>query len=292
MSRRFWVYIEQEDGQVNPVAWELLGVARRLASEVENEPDQEPVTVEGVLVGSGDGLEMITQEAFHYGAERVYVVEDLVYDHYRNSPYCQALVFLAEKYQPEVFLIGATTLGRDLAGAVATSLGTGLTADCTHLQMGEVKGSLKKLLLATRPAFGGNVIATIVCRNHRPQMASVRPRVFPMAEPDRSHTGEVVREAVLINKEEIGVELVRLIRNAAENANIEFADVLVSGGRGVGGPAGFTLLKELADAIGGTVASTRPCVDAGWIGYDHQVGQTGKTVRPKVYIAIGISGAI
>ena len=291
MSKRFWVFIEQEEGQVNPVAWELLGVARRLASEVENEPGQEPVSVEGVLVG-GNGLESIAQKAIHYGAERVYVVEGSVYDHYRNSPYCQALVSLAKKYHPEIFLIGATTLGRDMAGAVATSLGTGLTADCTQLQMGEVKGSLNKLLLATRPAFGGNVIATIVCRNHRPQMASVRPRVFPMAEPDETRTGEIVIENVSVKEEEIGVELVRLIRNAAENAKIEYADVLVSGGRGVGGPAGFALLNELADAMGGTVAATRPCVDAGWISYDHQVGQTGKTVRPKVYIAVGISGAI
>jgi electron transfer flavoprotein alpha subunit len=291
MSRKFWVYIEQEEGKAHPVAWELLGVARRLAEQLRTETGDEDVHVEGVLVGSTN-LVPIVEEAARYGAETIYVVEGPQYSHYRNHPYCKALVTLAEKYKPEVFLIGATTLGRDLAGSVATSLGTGLTADCTQLEMGEARGSTEKLLLATRPAFGGNVIATIVCRTHRPQMASVRPRVFPLPAVIEEPQAAVIREEVPITEEEIGVQVLKLIHNAAENAKIEYADVLVAGGRGVGGPDGFRLLQQLADELGGVVAATRPCVDAGWITYDHQVGQTGKTVRPKVYIAAGISGAI
>jgi electron transfer flavoprotein alpha subunit len=292
MTRRFWVFIEQEEGQVHPVSWELLGVARRLAGEVQDELEAsgEQAAVEGVLIG--DGVEHLAEQAFHYGAERVYLLDDPVFRHYRNGPYYTSLVATVQKYQPEVFLIGATTLGRDLAGSVATGLHSGLTADCTQLQMGEAKGSTKKLLLATRPAFGGNVIATIVCRERRPQMASVRPRVFPMPQADLQAVGEVMREAVQVSEEQAGVQILEVVRKLAEDAKIEYADVLVAGGRGLGGPEGFRLLNELAQELGGSVAASRPCVDAGWISYDHQVGQTGKTVRPKLYIAAGISGAI
>ena len=292
MTRRFWVFIEQEGGVIHPVSWELLGVARRLAGEVQDELEAagEQAVVEGILLG--DQVEPLAKEAFRYGAERVYLLDDPIFKQYRNGAYFNSLVSVVQKYQPEVLLIGATTLGRDLAGSVATGLRTGLTADCTQLQMGEAKGSTQKLLLATRPAFGGNVIATIVCRNHRPQMASVRPRVFPMPEAKAEAEGEVVREAVEIREENIGVQILKVIRSQAEDANIEYADVLVAGGRGLGGPSGFQLLIELAHELGGSVAASRPCVDAGWISYDHQVGQTGKTVRPKLYIAAGVSGAI
>jgi electron transfer flavoprotein alpha subunit len=176
MTRRFWVFIEQEDGKAHPVAWELLGVARRLASEVKDELEKtnDQAVVEGILVGHN--VESLAKEAIEHGAERVYVVDAPVFKDYLNKPYTIALTNLVKKHNPEVFLIGATTLGRDLAGAVATSLRTGLTADCTQLQMGEAKEGTKKLLLATRPAFGGNVIATIICKNHSPQMATVRPR--------------------------------------------------------------------------------------------------------------------
>jgi electron transfer flavoprotein alpha subunit len=292
MTRRFWVFIEQEEGKAHHVSWELLGVARRLANQVLDEVAEthEPVVVEGVLVGHN--VKAIAEDALKYGADHIYVADDEVFDHYRNKPYCKALVSLVQKYEPEVFFIGATNLGRDLAGSVATSLGTGLTADCTQLEMGEVKGVTGKLLLATRPAFGGNVIATIVCRNHKPQMASVRPRVFPMPAVETEPKGEISFEDVAIKEEEVGVKILKLIRSEAENAKIEYSDVLVAGGRGIGGAEGFGLLKELADELGGVVAATRPCVDAGWISYDHQVGQTGKTVRPKLYIAAGVSGAI
>jgi electron transfer flavoprotein alpha subunit len=294
--RRFWVFIEQEEGKVHPVAWELLGVARRLALEAIGEakdsdvPSDAKTIVEGILIGNQ--VAGLTEQAFHYGAEQVYVVDDPLYENYRNKPYYTALAHLVTKYQPEVFLIGATTLGRDLAGAVATNLGTGLTADCTQLQMGEVKGSTRKLLLATRPAFGGNVIATIVCRNHHPQMATVRPRVFQAPEADLSATGKIIHEKVQLTSASVNAEIVEIIRNESAKAKIEYADILVSGGRGLGGPAGFNLLHELANELGGVVASSRACVDASWIPYEHQVGQTGKTVRPKLYIAAGISGAI
>jgi electron transfer flavoprotein alpha subunit len=285
MSRRFWVYIEQEDGKVHPVSWELLGVARRLADEVG-----EGSIVEGILVGHQ--MDEAAQEALHYGAEVVYVVDDPTFKNYLNKPYTTALTRLVKKYNPEVFLVGATTLGRDLAGAVATSLGTGLTADTTHLAMGEIKENTKKLLLATRPAFGGNVIATIVCRNHSPQMATVRPRVFNAAPRQAEAKGQIVHEMIEITTDMINAEIVEFITNEAASVKLEYADIIVSGGRGLGGPKGFELIKELADALGGVVGSSRACVDAGWIKYDHQVGQTGKTVRPKLYIAAGISGAI
>lgn len=285
MTRRFWVYIEQEDGKAHPVSWELLGVARRLADEVNDN-----AVVEGILVGSH--MEELAKEAIQFGAETVYVVDDPTFKSYLNKPYTVALTALVKKYAPEVFLVGATTLGRDLAGAVATSVGTGLTADTTHLAMGEVKGSEKKLLLATRPAFGGNVIATILCRDHSPQMATVRPRVFTSAPRQADAKGEIVREVIPITPDMINAEILEFITNDAASVKLEYADIIVSGGRGLGGPKGFELIKELADALGGVVGSSRACVDAGWIKYDHQVGQTGKTVRPKLYIAAGISGAI
>jgi electron transfer flavoprotein alpha subunit len=285
MTRRFWVYIEQEDGKAHPVAWELLGVANRLAAEVNDN-----AVVEGILVGQN--MEELAKEAIQYGAQTVYVVDDPAFKNYLNKPYTTALTALVKKYDPEVFLVGATTLGRDLAGAVATSIGTGLTADTTHLAMGEVKGSEKKLLLATRPAFGGNVIATIVCRDYRPQMATVRPRVFTSAPRQTDAKGEIVREVIPITPDMINAEILEFITNDAASVKLEYADIIVSGGRGLGSPKGFALIKELADELGGVVGSSRACVDAGWIKYDHQVGQTGKTVRPKLYIAAGISGAI
>lgn len=291
-TRRFWVYIEQEQGEVHPVSWELLGVARRLASEVAEEAEQagDEVLVEGLLLGHD--VRDIAKEALHYGADRVYLMDDIVLANYRNCPYYMSIAGAAKKYEPEVFLIGATTLGRDLAGAVATALRTGLTADCTKLEMGDVKGAKQKLLLATRPAFGGNIMATIVCRRHQPQMSSVRPRVFsaPPYNPDAE--GEIVEESVDMTEEGARACILEFIRDKDETVDIEYSDIIVAGGRGVGGPEGFKVIEALANALGGVVGASRPCVDAGWISYPHQVGQTGKTVRPKVYIAAGISGAL
>ncbi len=291
-ERRFWVFIEQEEGKPSPVSWELLGVAHKLASEIEDElqASGDKVVVEGVLLG--ENVEPIAHTAIEYGAERIYLIDDARLKHYRNRPYYKGITALVNKYKPEVFLIGATTLGRDLAGAVATSLGTGLTADCTQLEMGFARNSPKKLLLATRPAFGGNVMATIVCHKTTPQMASVRPRVFPMPQRDPTRTAEIIREQLSNDDKMDKVELLEVIRDRVQDVNIEYADVIISGGRGLGSPDGFELLEKLASELGGVVGTTRPCVDAGWINYGHQVGQTGKTVRPKLYVAAGISGAL
>lgn len=291
-TRRFWVFIEQEKGHVHPVSWELLGVASNLANQVREEAKAagDEVLVEGVLLGHE--VRSIAEEALKYGADRVYVLDDPLFRDYRNCPFYKSIAEVARKYEPEVFLIGATTLGRDLAGAVATALGTGLTADCTGLEMGEVKGAAQRLLLATRPAFGGNIMATIKCQTHRPQMSSVRPRVFPMPEYRPDAQGEIVAEPVKMAEDEAMACILEFLREKGESVDIEYANVIVAGGRGLGEPGGFKLLQELADALGGIVGASRPCVDAGWISYAHQVGQSGRTVRPKLYIAAGISGAL
>lgn len=292
MTRRFWVFIEQDHGEMHPVAAELLGVAKRLVSEVadELEASGEEAVVEGILVGRD--VDNVAKEALLYGAERIYQVDDPAFEHYLNRPYTEVLHHLIDKYKPEVFLIGATTLGRDLAGAVATSVRTGLTADCTKLEMGPFRKIEKKLLLATRPAFGGNVIATIVCKDHTPQMATVRPRVFESPERDPKANGEITREEFKVTPEMMAANLVEFITDKSASLNLEYAEVIVSGGKGLGNSSGFDLIKELADELGGVVGSSRAAVDGGWIDYAHQVGQTGKHVRPKLYVACGISGAI
>ncbi len=276
---RIWVFIEQEEGQAHPVSWELLAAARRLAGDIEGS------VVEGVLLGHG--VETIVPEAFRYGASRVYLIDDPVLEVYRNLPYGFGISNLVLKYKPEIFLVGATTMGRGLASVIATRVKTGLTADCTELAIDPEK----KILAATRPTFGGNLMATILCRKHRPQMATVRPRVLPMPDPLPEAGGELIREPLGVTEAEVGEKLVRFIPGE-EQLNIEYADVIVAGGRGVGGPEGFKQLETLAELLGGVVGASRPVVDAGWIGYEHQVGQTGKTVRPKLYIAAGISGAV
>jgi len=292
MTRRFWVFIEQNQGEMHPVAAELLGVANCLVSEIadELEASGEEAVVEGILVGHD--VDDVAKEAIMSGAERIYQVDDPAFEHYLNRPYTEVLTHLIEKHKPEVFLIGATTLGRDLAGAVATSVKTGLTADCTKLEMGPFRKIEKKLLLATRPAFGGNVIATIVCKDHTPQMATVRPRVFETPTRDPKAKGEVISEEFKVTPEMMAANLVEFISDKSASLNLEYAEVIVSGGKGLGNPKGFELIKELADELGGVVGSSRAAVDGGWIDYAHQVGQTGKHVRPKLYVACGISGAI
>ena len=291
-TRRFWVFVEQVEGEAHPVSWELLGVARDLASQVASEAEKngDEVVVEAVLLGHN--VQPIAQEALAYGADRVYLIDDPVVANYRNCAYYKGIAAVAEKYEPEVFLIGATILGRDLAGAVATALHTGLTADCTKLEMGEVRGVKHKLLLATRPAFGGNIMATIVCRKHTPQMSSVRPRVFPMPAYDPEAEGEIIQEQLGVQEDEVLACILEFIHNKEESVDIEYADIIVAGGRGLETPDNFQLIQQLADALGGVVGASRPCIDAGWISYAHQVGQSGKTVRPKLYIAAGISGAL
>lgn len=278
MKPKVWVFVEQEEGKAHPVSWELLGKARELAEALSGE-------VEALVLGQG--VELIAKEAITYGAERVYMIDDPVLEYYRNETYAHGVIKLCEKYRPEILLLGATTMGRDLAGSIATALETGLTADVTGL---EIDPETKNLIM-TRPAFGGNIMASILCPDHRPQMSTVRPRTFPLPEKDESRQGEIVREDLGLSENEVKVKRVGFIPKG-KTVNLEYADVVVSGGRGLGGPEGFKLLRELAELLDGEVGASRAVVDAGWIEYEHQVGQTGKTVRPRVYIACGISGAI
>ena len=278
MKPKVWVFVEQEEGKAHPVSWELLGKARELAEALSGE-------VEALVLGQG--VELIAKEAITYGAERVYMIDDPVLEYYRNETYAHGVIKLCEKYRPEILLLGATTMGRDLAGSIATALETGLTADVTGL---EIDPETKNLIM-TRPAFGGNIMASILCPDHRPQMSTVRPRTFPLPEKDESRQGEIVREDLGLSENEVKVKRVGFIPKE-KTVNLEYADVVVSGGRGLGGPEGFKLLRELAELLDGEVGASRAVVDAGWIEYEHQVGQTGKTVRPRVYIACGISGAI
>jgi electron transfer flavoprotein alpha subunit len=237
----------------------------------------------------GDKVKELCQESFAYGATRSYWLDSLTFHNYRTEPYQKAVCYLINKYKPEIVLIGATGLGRDLAGAVATELATGLTADCTGLTIDE-----NGLLLQTRPAFGGNIMATIKTERTRPQMASVRPHVMPMPKRDNACSGQIVEESLSLEEKDILVKVLEVIddRKGAGDVDIAGADVLVSGGRGMLAKENFKILQELADELGGAVAGTRSAVEAGWIPVERQVGQTGKTVRPKIYFACGISGAI
>ncbi|MGE5481842.1 MAG: electron transfer flavoprotein subunit alpha/FixB family protein, partial [Bacteroidota bacterium] len=236
----------------------------------------------------GHNVTEVARQAIGFGADLVYLADDPVLGRYRNVPYAKVLVGLVREYKPEILLMGATTLGRDLAGSVATDLATGLTADCTELAINKAE----RLLEASRPAYGGSIMATILCRDHRPQMATVRPRVFAARPFDPTRTGEMVNVKVDLREETIPTRVLEFIHEGGSTVHLQDAQVIVAGGRGLGGPEGFSLLQELADLLGGVVGATRPCVDAGWISPDHQVGQTGKTVRPRLYIAAGISGAI
>ena len=275
-----WVFVEHTDHRPASVSWELLGKGRELADDLGGR-------VCSVLLGHQ--VDHLIKEAFIYGADKVYVIDDPVLSHYRTQPYLRGMIRLVEKYRPEIMLLGATTMGRDLAGAVATTLETGLTADCTGLTI----DPQSKLLEQTRPAYGGNIMATILCEQRRPQMATVRPRVMEMPPRDESRTGETVREELGLEEEDVLVRILEYAREEQTEAmRIEDADILVSGGRGCGGPEAFKVLQELADAIGGSVAGSRAAVDQAWIDHARQVGQTGTTVRPKLYIACGISGAI
>ncbi|MEW6168490.1 MAG: electron transfer flavoprotein subunit alpha/FixB family protein [Pseudomonadota bacterium] len=278
-----WVVIEQERGAVHQVSWELLGEARKLA-------DKLGVEVSGVLLGAADDpLETFARDAFAYGADRCYIARSPVLKGYRNEPYTRGLTELVNRFQPEIMLLGATTLGRDLAGSVATTLQTGLTADCTELN---IDG---RTLAATRPTFGGSLLCTIVTLAYRPQMATVRPRVMRMPERDdtRIEKGCIVDVPLELRESEIVTKLLDFIPDASSNKiNLPYADIIVSGGKGLKNAENFQLVWNLARVLGAEVGASRPVVQAGWVEAERQVGQTGKTVRPKLYIACGISGAI
>lgn len=274
-----WTFIEQNDGTIASVSWELMGKGRELADDLDGE-------LCGVLVGHN--IKDQAAEAFYYGADKVYVIDDSVLAYYRTEPYSRGIAEMAKKHKPEVFLMAATSLGRDLSGAVATQLSAGLTADCTVLEIDPET----KLLHQTRPAFGGNIMATIYCATARPQMSSVRPRLLPVPERDTKRTGDVIEEKLGLEEKDIKTRRLEFIPDEGMSVNIEDAEYIVSGGRGLGGPEGFDAVKDLAEALDGTAGSSRPPIDAGWMPYAHQVGMSGHTVRPKVYIAAGISGAV
>jgi len=275
-----WVLVEQTGGKVAEVSWELMGKGSELAGALG---------VDLAVVILGHQVEQLCQEAFAWGAGIAYLMDAPVFENYRTEPYSRACCYLIEKYKPEIVLFGATGLGRDLAGAVATRLETGLTADCTGLDIDE-----KGLLRQTRPAFGGNIMATILTERTRPQMATVRPHVMPLPERDMSRSGDVVRETSPVTEQDISSVVLEVIRDqgGVEEIDVATAQVLVSGGKGMCGPENFRLLQELADELDGVVSCSRAVVEAGWQPPERQVGQTGKTVRPKIYIACGISGAI
>jgi electron transfer flavoprotein alpha subunit len=281
--RGVWVNVELERGRVHPVSWELLGEGRKLA-------DHLGVTLSGAVLGPDDAAtSQACAEAFRHGADRVHVVRDPVLAHYRTDPYTRALTELVERNKPEILLLGATTLGRDLAGAVATTLGTGLTADCTELRIDDETRSLA----ATRPTFGGTLLCTIHTLEYRPQMATVRPRVMAMPKRDAQRTGTLIEERVALAEDDVVTKILSYIPDAdADKAQLAYADVVVAGGRGLGKPENFRLVRELAELLGGEYGGSRPVAQAGWVSADRQIGQTGKTIRPKLYIAAGISGAI
>ena len=277
--RGVWVFVEQTAGEPAGVSWELLGVGADLARARGEE-------LCSVVIG--DHVEHLCQESFVFGASKAYLIDDPVFRCYLTEPYYKAICYLVRKYKPEIMLVGATGLGRDLAGAVATELQTGLTADCTGLAIDD-----RGFLLQTRPAFGGNIMATILTEGTRPQMATVRPHVMPLPAKDPSRKGKIVREIVPFQEADIAVKVLEVIdeREAGE-VDVAAADIIVSGGRGMRAKENFSLLQELADELGGVVGSSRGAVEASWMPAERQVGQTGKTVRPKLYIACGISGAI
>ena len=273
-----WVWVEQFKGQASSISWEMMGQGRKIA-------DQLGMQLTACVLGNSVGT--VAEEAIPYGADRVFVFDDPTLADVRTEPYARALVNLVREHKPEIFLLGASARGRDLAGAIATELHTGLTADCTGLDIDPET----RLLRQTRPAFGGNIMATILCPNHRPQMATVRHRVFEVPDPNPSREGQIIEIPAPMTEEEIANKVVDFLKEEGE-VNLADANIIVSGGRGVGGPDGFAPIRELAEVLGGAVGASRAAVDADWIPYAHQVGQTGRTVRPDIYIACGISGAI
>ncbi len=276
--RGVWVWVEQEDGTAHAVSWELLGKGREIA-------DALGVPLSAVVMGAGVGP--LAQQAIAYGADTVYVADDATLGPFRLEPYAALLLELVRERKPEILLLGATSRGRDLSAAVAAELETGLAADCTGLEV----DAGQRLLKGLRPAFGGSIVATVVTPRQRPQVASVRPRVFAMPTADAGRSGQVVPVAPAMPAEAIPTRVVEVLREEG-GVSLTEAKVIVSGGRGVGGAAGFQPLQELAGLLGGAVGASRSAVDQQWISYPHQVGQTGVTVRPDLYMACGISGAI
>ena len=285
-----FVFAQQVDNVLDGVAFELLGKGKDLAKDLNTD-------VTAVLVGSG--VKGLADQLAEYGADRVIVVDDPELKDYRTEPYAHALASVINEYKPEIMLVGATAIGRDLGPTVSASVATGLTADCTKLEIGDFpinavghQPQKHNQLLMTRPAFGGNTIATIACPDNRPQMATVRPGVMQKIAPVKGAKAEVVEYNPGFTPNNRYVEILNVVKAVKNTANIMDAKILVSGGRGVGSKENFKLLEDLAEVLGGTVSCSRAAVENGWLPVDLQVGQTGKTVRPQIYFAIGISGAI
>ena len=274
-----WVFAEVRHGEIAPVAFELLGIGRLLA-------DSRGVPLAAVMLGHD--LADLEPRLIAAGADMVYSVDDPALARFREDVHGRALVHLIRDRKPEVVLAGATAIGRSVIPQVANVLGAGLTADCTGLAIREEDG----MLLQTRPAFGGNIMATIECPHSRPQMATVRPKVMTPLEPDPDRQGEIIRVELPGDILDSAIEVLESVVSEQDDVNIQEVEVLVAGGRGLESEKGFALIRELAEELGGSVAASRAAVDAGWISYPHQVGQTGKTVCPRLYIACGISGAI
>ncbi len=282
-----WVFAEQEDGHLSDVPLELLSKGRELADTLK-------VPLAAMLLGNG--AESLTSQLIEHGADKVYLAEDAALGHYQTTSYTHVICRMIEKYKPQICLFGATPIGRDLAPTVASKMKCGLTADCTDLQIGDhddktLKQSFTGLMYQIRPAFGGNIIATIVNPQRWPQMATVREGVMPMSEAAPGRTGEIIPFAADLK----GVELPLALHDThrqARKVNLKAARIIVAGGAGVGSKENFKLIWDLAHCLGGAAAGSRAAVDLGYIDHDHQVGQTGTTVRPALYIAVGISGAI
>lgn len=281
--RGVWVFVEHERGVIHPVSWELMGQGRKLADALGTE-------LCGVVIAPpGEDGRHFCQEAFAHGADRCYLMTSPILADYRNQPYTHGLTELVNTYKPEILLLGATTQGRDLAGSVATTLETGLTADCTGLEI----DAANRTLLSSRPTFGGSLMCTIVNLNTRPQMATVRPRVMPTPKSDASRSGAIVEHPLAMAEEAVVTKVLEFIPdNQQDKPQLAFADFIVAGGRGLGKPENFQLVHDLAHTLGAEVGASRAAIHAGWAPAERQVGQSGKTVRPKLYIAAGISGAV
>jgi len=274
-----WIFAEQKDNEIAPVVFELLGKGKELAEQKEAE-------LTAILLGHK--IENLADKLFHYGADKVIIVDDPILENFTDLPYAKALSELAKKYKPEIILSGATVTGRSFIPRVAVQLGTGLTADCTGLEIDAESGNL----LQTRPAFGGNIMATILTPNHLPQMATVRHKVMDALSKDESRKGEIIKEKVDFSKMKDGMKYLGFEKDDTQTINLTEADFVISGGRGLKKKENFTLIEELAKTLNAAIGASRAAVDAEWVPYPHQIGQTGKTIKPKIYIAVGISGAI
>ncbi|KOR24596.1 electron transfer flavoprotein subunit alpha [Clostridium sp. L74] len=277
--KSIWVFAEQREGKLQKVALELIGKGKDLSKKLG-------VELTAVLLGYD--IDNMPKQLIDYGADKVLYVNDPLLKNYTTDGYTKVIYDLIQERKPEILLVGATYIGRDLAPRISSRLGTGLTADCTGL---DIDNDTRNLLM-TRPAFGGNLMATIICESNRPQMSTVRPGVFEKLEKDSNRDGSIENIKINLKESDIKIKIKEIIKLAKEIEDISEAKILVSGGRGLGSPEGFKLLRELADLMGGAISGSRAVVDSGWIDKAYQVGQTGKTVRPNLYIACGISGAI